>query len=329
MNPWLANIETARSIAQFVDGLNNVSGYFKSKYRALADPNRGRRLWGLLEYELRHAGCQVRNKEVLDAGCGTGYYSVIFALLGARVKGIDYFEENIRGISAIANEFGLPIEVWRGDVASSGLHSSSTDLVYCTEAISHFHDPLGFLTESARVLRKDGVIIIGDGNNGANAATVRSVHELWMRSECGPFTPEAFKHGEVPFLFRRWMIIRRVFPEIGEEDVFQLGMRTAGLGGDSLIAACKEFVTTGRMPNCVYRRGMSQRRPEDEQRNEEPLSPIWIAARMKERQLLPTIRPHFGFGRGRLFRWLNSLGAATWPLAIRVAPRYLVFGVRQ
>jgi 2-polyprenyl-3-methyl-5-hydroxy-6-metoxy-1,4-benzoquinol methylase len=35
----------------------------------------------------------VKGKTVLDLGCGEGYYSRVFAELGAQVTGIDFSEE--------------------------------------------------------------------------------------------------------------------------------------------------------------------------------------------------------------------------------------------
>lgn len=291
----------------------------------------GGRLFRLVSYELDVAQVDLRGRVVLDAGCGSGMYSMIFAVLGAsKVVGMDLFPANVTAINAIASEFHLPIEASSGDISRTGLPSGSVDFVYCVEAISHFEDWQAFAREAARVLRPGGKIVIGDGNNGANPMIVQGIHSFWERSERGPFTSEQFPPGDnLPFLYRRWMIIRREFPALSDEDVFQLGMRTTGVGGRALREACSRFVATGELPTGSYRRGMSQSRPEDAQRNEEPLNPLVIAGYLQTLGMRASARPHFGFGRSPLLPVLNEIGAKLSSIFLLAASRYLIIAEKR
>lgn len=315
---------------EHVRRLPDVPQSFLGKYELMADPARGRRRMALLEYELRLAGCDPRGQVVLDAGCGTGLYSVMFAMLGAaRVDAVDFFPRNVEFLTGLAREFRLPIEPRLRDVADTGLPVGSTGLVYCVEAISHFHDWKRFLDEAARVLRPGGHIVIGDGNNGANPTIRRGIHAFWLESENGPFTVDRYPPDKnLPYLFRRWMIIRRHFPGATDEEVFQLGLRTAEHGGDELIAECRRYFESGRMPPRGYRHGQSQRRPEDGQRNEEPLDPREIADYLRTRGLRARARAHFGFSRHPLLPTVNRVAGWLGTLPLRFAERYLVFATK-
>jgi SAM-dependent methyltransferase len=316
------------TICQHVADDPTFDEYVRRKYRALADPECGRRYRTRLDYELKVAGVRLEGATVLDAGCGSGIYTMLMLARGAaRVWAYDYFEHNVTALQRLASRFSLPIEPVLGDVAHTSCAPGSVGFVYCVEAISHFHDTLGFLRESARVLRPGGRIVIADGNNGANPASRHHIHDDWLRSETGPFTPDRFKPGaNLPVLYRRWMIIRHAYPNLPDEDVFQLGMRTAGLGGDELLAACRHFVEDGRLPDHPYTRGMSQRRPEDGQLNEEPLDPLAIASQLRELGIDATARPHFGVSRGIAATTLNQIGAALPHMALHVARTYIVHG---
>ena len=313
-----------------VRSLPDVPGSFAGKYELMADPVRGRRRLELLQYELEVAGCDVRGQVVLDAGCGTGLYSVMFAMLGAsKVEAVDFFPRNVDFLSTVASEFQLPIEPRLRDVSRTGLPADSVGLVYCVEAISHFHDWKLFLDEAARVLMPGGHIIIGDGNNGANPAIRRAIHDFWLESETGPFTVASNPPSKnLPYLIRRCMIIRRTFPEATDEEVFQLALRTSEFGGEELINECRRYFETGSLPASEYRYRQSQRRPEDGQRNEEPLDPRVIADYLRSRGLRSRARAHFGHGRHPLLPAINQAAAWLGDLPLRFADRYLVFGTK-
>lgn len=313
-----------------VRSLPDVPKSFLGKYELMADPPRGRLRLELLEYELALAGCDPRGRVVLDAGCGTGLYSVMFAMLGAsRVEAIDFFPRNVDFLATVAREFQLPITPKLRDVSKTELPDGSVGLVYCVEAISHFHDWQKFLDEAVRVLGPGGHIVIGDGNNGANPRVRRGIYEFWQESETGPFTAERYPQGKnLPYLFRRWAIIRREFPPASDEEVFQLALRTSEFGGAELIAECRRLLESGSLPERSYRFGQSQHRPEDGQRNEEPLDPREIAAYLRSRGLRAQARAHFGFGRHPLLPLVNRVAGALGDLPLRFADRYLVFGAK-
>jgi len=301
---------------------------FRSKYAKLVDDRKALRL---LRYQLEVGGIDPKNRTVLDAGCGSGIYSVLFHLLGARsVEALDLFPENIAALIELVGRLGLSIRPRHCDVSHTELDGESVDVVYCTEAISHFHDWPAFVAEAARVLRPGGRIVISDWNNGANPFARRQSYAFWRESETGPFTADDFKPGDrIPYLYRRWMILRRRFPELTDEQVFHLGLRTAGLGGEELLAAGRHYVATGEFPKSGYRWGASQRRPEDAQRNEEPVDPREVVARLQAHGVDASALPHFGLNRSPLLAPFNRAARLFAPISLRLSRCYLVVGVKR
>ena len=96
---------------------------------------------------------------VLDAGCGEGYNTRLFARRGARMIGIDLSEEMIE--SARAEEEREPLGV-RYEVASVGALSpfdeKTFNAVVSTMALMDCADYEGAVREFWRVLRPDGLL---------------------------------------------------------------------------------------------------------------------------------------------------------------------------
>jgi SAM-dependent methyltransferase len=222
----------------------------------------------------------------------------------------------------------LPVAARKGDVVATGLPAASVDVVFCREAISHFEDPRGFLEESRRILRPGGRLLISDSNNGANPRVRREIYRMWRELETGPFTADRFgpQAQSLPYLFRRWMILRREFPEMRDDQVFHIGLRTAGRSGDDLLEEGRRSLRSGELPGSSYRYGQSIRRPEDGQRTEEPVDPRQLVAWLRGLGMTGGARAHFGYNRSRLLPLLNQLGVSLPGLSIRLARSYLVFG---
>lgn len=317
---WFAAIRTALS------GIGPADDYFRRRHRRMADPYHGPRLRALMRYEIGLAGVPIAGADVLDAGCGPGIYAVALAALGARrVLAIDRFPHHVDALAELARRAQLPIEVRDDDAARVNAPDASFDLIYCREAISHFADWAGFVHECVRLLRPRGAVVVSDGNNGANLLVRRRIRAAWLRSERGPFDPATFPpERPLPYLFRRWMMIRRELPGLPDEQLFRLGMHTTTLGGRDLREALRRYAESGHAPSLEYRPGMSVRRPEDGQRDEEPIDPRELARRWRASGLDARVHPHFGFGRGSWLRAVNALARPLAPLAVHVAPAYIV-----
>lgn len=105
----------------------------------------------------------VKNRRVLDLGCGCGYGSDCLAKNGAaEVVGIDNSEEAIEFSKSHFGSRNLRFEVQ--DAISIRFPSSFFDVVVAFELVEHVREYEKMLSEVKRVLREAGVFVISTPN---------------------------------------------------------------------------------------------------------------------------------------------------------------------
>jgi len=105
---------------------------------------------------------EVKGKTVLDSGCGTGIFSVIFARNGAaKVTGIDISEGSLGTARSLQEKFGLANAGFeRQDMLHLPYPDASFDIVWAWGTVHHTTDPLGAITELIRVLKPGGSLFL-------------------------------------------------------------------------------------------------------------------------------------------------------------------------
>ena len=96
---------------------------------------------------------EIKNKKVLDIGCGGGILSEELSKMGAKVTGIDSSKKSIDIAKKHAKEQDLEIEYINGsilDVSSLGNY----DCVICFEMIEHIHEPKKLIEKIATITQK-------------------------------------------------------------------------------------------------------------------------------------------------------------------------------
>jgi ubiquinone/menaquinone biosynthesis C-methylase UbiE len=156
-------------------------------------------LWS--EHVARYAFARpyAHGKRVLDAGCGTGYGSAELAQSAVEVTGVDIAPDAIEYASANYPIAGLRFV--ESSCAAVPFPAESFELVVAFEVIEHLTDYRAFLDECARVLTRDGLLIVSSPNKRYYAET---------RAETGPnpFHEHEFEAEE----FVREL--ERVFPNV-------------------------------------------------------------------------------------------------------------------
>ena len=100
-------------------------------------------------------------KSALDVGCGAGLLAEPLARLGAAVTGLDAAPQLIAVAQEHARASGLDIDYRAGELAEL---ERQFDLITCMEVIEHVADPAAFIAALARLLARDGLLIMSTPN---------------------------------------------------------------------------------------------------------------------------------------------------------------------
>ena len=151
---------------------------------------------------------------MLDAGCGFGVSSILFALMGAqRCDSMDFLDSIVRTFHHLLESFPyqLPVHPAQADAALLPYASASFDVVLAAEAISHIRHFDSFFSKAARVL--DAEEPSSSLRDGANWSRARRTRRIWTAFENGPPSQDCHGHTLVePFVDKRARIIRDAFP---------------------------------------------------------------------------------------------------------------------
>ena len=129
--------------------------------------------------------------DVADVGCGEGYLTLELARWARTVYGIDRSDQVLEQAKALANRRNVPNVEWRkGDLARLPLHDASVDVVLLSQALHHAPDPEAAITETVRILRPGGRLLVLD---------LREHDQQWVRTRFGDqhlgFTDAALERG--------------------------------------------------------------------------------------------------------------------------------------
>jgi ubiquinone/menaquinone biosynthesis C-methylase UbiE len=103
----------------------------------------------------------VEGKRVLDIGCGEGYYSRLFAKMGAIVTGVDFSETMIKAAREEEARNSLGINYHVADAAELNMLSSdSFDIAFSYMSFMDIADYGSAVAQASRVLRKGGRFIV-------------------------------------------------------------------------------------------------------------------------------------------------------------------------
>lgn len=113
-------------------------------------------------WEFFYNSAEIKGKSVLDAGCGTGIFSFIFAKKGAsKVTGIDISQRSLETAERMTKYFELRnISFQIVNMLKLPFPSASFDIVWAWGAVHHTTDPLRSLEELIRVLKPGGSLLL-------------------------------------------------------------------------------------------------------------------------------------------------------------------------
>jgi len=280
----------------------------------------------------RLAGFDPADKVILDAGCGFGAIAFILRFMEAReVQGVDIIESRLTTFQKMIQDFGVDgVHAHLLPVDATPFPDRHFDMVLSNEAISHYIDLDGFLRESARLLKPGGVLLIADGNNGANPRVVQTNYRLWDRFENGPPGSIDGHHVYHPYVQTRAEIIRQACPELSAEEVSDLARRTCYFLKDQVIQAVERYRAIGEMPNSFFQPNKCPIEPVTGETMENHYHPIELARHIESFGFRARAYAYFGGAGGNpLVRFVNWFGQRLTPLTVRWAGAYRIAAWRH
>lgn len=98
------------------------------------------------------------NGRLLDIGCGNGAFLKLMKEYGWETYGVEISEDATK----CAREQGL--EVFRGELRDANYPLQYFDAIVINQLLEHVHSPKNILLECNRIIKKDGILIIGVPN---------------------------------------------------------------------------------------------------------------------------------------------------------------------
>ncbi len=102
----------------------------------------------------------IKNKKILEIGAGMGGDSFYLAKKEARVTVLDNSPKALEAIRGNAQKEKIRLETILADAKQIPFKSETFDIVFHQGFLEHFHDPMTFLKEQRRVLKKEAILVV-------------------------------------------------------------------------------------------------------------------------------------------------------------------------
>ena len=113
-------------------------------------------LWRIPESELRILG-EVKDRDILEFGCGAARWSIALASCGAHPVGIDISSRQLQHGRRLLDEAGVDFPLIEASAEAVPLPDASFDILFCDWGAMTFCDPGRTVPEAARLLRPGGL----------------------------------------------------------------------------------------------------------------------------------------------------------------------------
>jgi len=117
-------------------------------------------VFGVSESDVQVLPPDLKGKQVLEAGCGTGYVSAWLARRGALPIGLDNSPQQLANAALFQEEFDLAFPLVLGVAEALPFADDRFDVVISEYGAALWSDPYLWIPEAARVLRPGGELIL-------------------------------------------------------------------------------------------------------------------------------------------------------------------------
>jgi SAM-dependent methyltransferase len=118
--------------------------------------------WGeynIPDTDIHALPADVSGMDVIDLGCGTGYFCAWLAKKGAKPVGIDNSPRQLETARQMQQQFGIDFPLHLGNAERLPFPGESFDLAISEYGASIWCDPYKWIPEAARVLRPGGRLV--------------------------------------------------------------------------------------------------------------------------------------------------------------------------
>ena len=151
--------------------LNEIKGRIANYWNGRATLYDGQFGHGIFSEEekliwLKTLGANIRQPQgarILDAGCGTGFLSLLLAELGYEVTGLDFSDEMLAEAHRKAEKHGLKINLMRGDAENPPLPGQTFQAVISRHVLWTLPNPEQAMTSWSKLLTAGGQVVVIDG----------------------------------------------------------------------------------------------------------------------------------------------------------------------
>ncbi len=136
----------------------------------------------------------MKNKKVLDIGCGGGFTCEFLASRGALMTGIDRAEVLLNTARAHALQSNLAIDYQLGDAMALTFSDAAFDVVTCFDVLEHITNWKIVLSEVFRVLKPGGFFFFDTVNRNflSRFVLINVLEDLLREIPKGTHDPEMF-----------------------------------------------------------------------------------------------------------------------------------------
>ena len=177
--------------------------------------------------------------DVLEVGCGSGYYTRALVRLGAQVTATDLSPAYVKQARRLAPEAEFQVE----DAQRLSFPDASFDRVLLTEVIEHVQNPSAAIREAHRVLRPEGVLAVSTPSRRSYMnvayALKRRLRRYGFNEHLHELTPRELRELLEPhFAIESFERVNAVLPypldslylRLGGPALFALGLMERALG---------------------------------------------------------------------------------------------------
>lgn len=131
----------------------------------------------------------VREKMIVELGCGGGQNSIALAKQGANVIGIDYSSTQIQNAKSNAKKHSVSVDFFEFDLNKKiPIESDKIDIIISSFLIEYIRDIKSFTKEINRILKTGGICVICDLHPFLSPHDIINIHQSFRFSETDYFS---------------------------------------------------------------------------------------------------------------------------------------------